>query len=78
MKYFILLQRVFLTLFFQMTLQLVVFGQAEESNQYTTELYGVENGISHAHVYRSFQDSRGFLWLVTANGLNVFDGNQSS
>lgn len=62
----------------QLMLSLVVLGQTGQTSYYTTELYSVESGISHAHVYRTFQDSRGFLWLVTGNGLNVFDGNLST
>ena len=34
-----------------------------------------KSGLSHPHVYQSFQDSRGIMWFVTANGLNVYDGS---
>jgi ligand-binding sensor domain-containing protein/signal transduction histidine kinase/DNA-binding response OmpR family regulator len=36
--------------------------------------YQVENGLSNNTVYCSLQDSRGFLWLGTKDGLNRFDG----
>lgn len=36
--------------------------------------YSVADGLSHQHVYQTFQDSRGIIWFVTANGLNAFDG----
>lgn len=38
--------------------------------------YKVSSGLSHQHVYQTFQDSRGVVWFVTANGLNVFDGQR--
>lgn len=38
------------------------------------ESYGLADGLSHQHVYQTYQDNRGIIWLVTANGLNVFDG----
>jgi signal transduction histidine kinase/CheY-like chemotaxis protein/ligand-binding sensor domain-containing protein/AraC-like DNA-binding protein len=36
--------------------------------------YGVEEGLSHREVNEVFQDSRGFIWIGTPNGLNRFDG----
>ncbi|MCK6694466.1 MAG: hypothetical protein L6Q97_20510, partial [Thermoanaerobaculia bacterium] len=38
------------------------------------EHFGVEQGLSHRQVNSIFQDSRGFIWLATLNGLNRFDG----
>jgi ligand-binding sensor domain-containing protein/serine phosphatase RsbU (regulator of sigma subunit) len=36
--------------------------------------YGTADGISVAKVRKVFQDSKGFLWLATEDGLNRFDG----
>ncbi|MCB9051011.1 MAG: response regulator [Lewinellaceae bacterium] len=38
------------------------------------EYYGVEHGLSHRQVNAIFQDSRGYMWMGTYNGLNRFDG----
>lgn len=32
------------------------------------------NGLSHSHVRCILQDSRGFMWFGTDNGLNNYDG----
>lgn len=40
------------------------------------EQYTISNGLSHNHIYQSYKDSRGILWLITERGLNRFDGNQ--
>ena len=35
----------------------------------------VENdGLSESTVYDVFQDSRGYMWISTDNGLNKYDG----
>ena len=38
------------------------------------EQYTTINGLNHNHVYRTFQDSRGVLWVITETALNRFDG----
>jgi ligand-binding sensor domain-containing protein len=38
--------------------------------------YQVENGLSHNTVSCVLQDSYGFIWLGTTDGLNRFDGKQ--
>lgn len=36
--------------------------------------YGKSEGLSHNHVFQSFEDSRGFIWLITESGLDFFNG----
>ena len=40
----------------------------------TGKLYNTENGLSSSFANQVFQDSRGFIWIATRNGLNLFDG----
>ena len=39
------------------------------------ETLSVEDGLSHNTVNYIFQDSHGFMWFSTSNGLNRYDGN---
>ncbi|HAQ20909.1 MAG TPA: hypothetical protein DCR40_17005 [Prolixibacteraceae bacterium] len=47
------------------------FGQSDniEFDQYTTN-----DGLSNGYIDAIFHDSKGFIWIGTANGLNRFDG----
>lgn len=35
-----------------------------------------DDGLSHSHIYTIFQDSRGFLWFGSRDGLNKYDGGK--
>ncbi len=49
-----------------------------QSNPYIVEYtnLSVEHGLSQRFVYCIYQDSRGFMWFGTQNGLNRYDGHQ--
>jgi signal transduction histidine kinase/ligand-binding sensor domain-containing protein len=47
------------------------FGQLKE---YEFDQYTTEDGLSNGYIYSIFHDSKGFIWIGTANGLNRFDG----
>jgi two-component system sensor histidine kinase ChiS len=50
---------------------LIVFGQADD---YSFEHLGAEQGLSNLNVTSIYQDSKGFMWFGTFNGLNRYDG----
>ena len=40
--------------------------------------YQVEEGLSHSIVWAVVEDSPGYMWFGTNDGLNRFDGSKSS
>jgi len=51
--------------------QLPLFAQ---NNDFEFENISIESGLSHYGVNCILQDSRGFIWIGTDNGLNRYDG----
>jgi len=45
-------------------------------NNYRAESLTVADGLSQGFVFTLLQDSRGFIWIGTSNGLNRYDGYQ--
>src|SRR5438045_1672657 len=42
--------------------------------QYNFKHLDVQNGLAQNIVYNFLQDSRGYVWIGTHNGLTMFDG----
>ena len=61
---------IFLALFF-FSLTSVIYGQ----RNYLFENISAPEGLSNSSVNYIFQDSNGFLWISTSDGLNRYDGN---
>ena len=45
-------------------------------NNTSFEKFSTEQGLSQNSIVRVLQDSRGFLWICTFDGLNRYDGYQ--
>ena len=50
-------------------------GAQTAADRLVIERYNTQNGLTHAHVYQVFQDSRGFIWIVTGDALMLYDGS---
>jgi len=46
------------------------------ADQIQFKVYGFEEGLSHRNSFKVAQDSAGFLWVATNNGLNRFDSKK--
>ena len=46
-----------------------------QTKNFTFKSYNIDNGVSDNYVEQVFEDSYGFIWLATHNGLNKFDGH---
>ncbi|MBR9921908.1 MAG: hypothetical protein GYB31_13790 [Bacteroidetes bacterium] len=45
-----------------------------QTTDWQLRIYGFEEGLSHRNVFCVQQDSSGYLWIATVNGLNRYDG----
>ncbi len=52
------------------------FLNSGHAQNYRIEALTVADGLSQGFVIKLFQDSRGFIWVGTSNGLNRYDGYQ--
>lgn len=48
------------------------------SNAQTARLYTSSDGLANSHIHDIVQDSKGFIWISTENGLSRFDGRNFS
>jgi hypothetical protein len=52
----------------------ILTGLAAQPGHFSLKKYTVKDGLPGAYIFTIFQDSRGFLWIGTANGISRFDG----
>lgn len=52
----------------------LIISETSYSQQYTFSSYSINEGLSQSVVNCIFQDSKGFVWIGTQNGLNRFNG----
>lgn len=57
-------------------LSLLISSNAMAQGEIRCRHYQNMQGLSHNTVMSLFQDSRGFMWIGTKNGLNRFDGSE--
>lgn len=53
---------------------LAVLNQAASAQNYPFREYSVLDGLPQSQARGLYQDSRGFLWIMTRNGVSRFDG----
>jgi len=53
---------------------LILFSTTVSSQDYPLREYSVRDGLPQSQAYSVIQDSRGFIWVITKNGLSRFDG----
>jgi len=62
------------SLLLSFTLYLVVTAFSLQAQNYKFRQYGVEDGICHPFVYTINQDTEGYIWLGTGEGLCRYNG----
>jgi signal transduction histidine kinase/ligand-binding sensor domain-containing protein len=67
----------FLFMFFLIAIEQPLASQLP-GNHYNFKHLNVQNGLAQNIVYHFLQDSRGYMWIGTRNGLTFYDGSQTT
>lgn len=62
-------------LLFVLSSFVITYSSYAQQRNHLFENISVPEGLSNSNVNYLFQDSNGFLWISTADGLNTYDGN---
>ncbi len=65
-----------LGLFFLSVLMILTFSVPISAERPPFKVYTTADGLAHDNVNKIVRDSRGFLWICTAEGLSRFDGSR--
>lgn len=65
-----------LTILFLATVLLLYNKSIAQSNSYVFRHIDQHDGLAHNNVLDITQDTRGFMWLMTRNGLQRYDGSR--
>ena len=60
--------------FFLLLMQGICFAAVSQNQHVKFQSFGTEKGLSQSNVICILQDSRGFMWFGTQDGLNRYDG----
>lgn len=59
-----------------LALFLLIFLHVNADNRYNYTYYQMEDGLCDEFVFSVYEDSFGFMWFCTSNGLDRFDGHE--
>ena len=65
-----------IALILSLCIWLLPFAPFAQQTNFEFRLYDFDDGLTHRNVFKVQQDTNGFIWLATINGLNKFDGHQ--
>lgn len=65
-------QKIFYTIFFNILFSSLLLASSNEKTN--IQRYTIDDGLSSNNIQDVFQDSKGFLWIGTDDGLNRYDG----
>lgn len=55
-------------------IQILYAQKPSQKTQYNLNQFSTEKGLSQGNIYQIFKDLDGFVWIVSEDGLNRFDG----